>query len=426
MSYLEELKKQQEEAAKVASTVDKMEETSELVNVVDSTTKTIQAVEKIKAQSQMSKGVTKVDVMGSELVLELSDEDLPMVATVANTIELGNNNTILALGSDIQKSMVSSSDSLLAGLKITDTGDISEDLIELMNAIKGKPIEETDTFLRKFFKKLSNKKNEIAINNMDATDLVDEIVDRLELKANALLSDNVYLEELHDGSKQTFHDLTITIKGAMQKHDELVNVLIPELVIAAENGGDEALNALTDAQEFVNRLERKIADLNLTRTVTNQSKAQIRLIQNTNHTLAEKINSSITSAVPLWKQQLATGAVLERQRAAVEAQKEVSNVTNSLLKKNADMLHISSVETAKENERGVIDLSTLEYTQQKLIDTVTETMKIQREGSIKRKESQDKLDAMTDNLKVSLLEAVKADEVAKNTNAGVKPRKKVN
>lgn len=426
MSYLEELKKQQEEATKVASTVDKMEETSELVNVVDSTTKTIQAVEKIKAQSQMSKGVTKVDVMGSELVLELTDEDLPMVATVANTIELGNNNTILALGSDIQKSMISSSDSLLAGLKITDTGDISEDLIELMNAIKGKPIEETDTFLRKFFKKLSNKKNEIAINNMDATDLVDEIVDRLELKANALLSDNVYLEELHEGSKQTFHDLTITIKGAMQKHDELVNVLIPDLVIAAENGGDEALNALTDAQEFVNRLERKIADLNLTRTVTNQSKAQIRLIQNTNHTLAEKINSSITSAVPLWKQQLATGAVLERQRAAVEAQKEVSNVTNSLLKKNADMLHISSVETAKENERGVIDLSTLEYTQQKLIDTVTETMKIQREGSIKRKESQDKLDAMTDNLKVSLLEAVKADEVAKNTNAGVKTRKKVN
>lgn len=426
MSYLEELKKQQEEATKVASTVDKMEETSELVNVVDSTTKTIQAVEKIKEQSQMSKGVTKVDVMGSELVLELTDEDLPMVATVANTIELGNNNTILALGSDIQKSMISSSDSLLAGLKITDTGDISEDLIELMNAIKGKPIEETDTFLRKFFKKLSNKKNEIAINNMDATDLVDEIVDRLELKANALLSDNVYLEELHEGSKQTFHDLTITIKGAMQKHDELVNVLIPDLVIAAENGGDEALNALTDAQEFVNRLERKIADLNLTRTVTNQSKAQIRLIQNTNHTLAEKINSSITSAVPLWKQQLATGAVLERQRAAVEAQKEVSNVTNSLLKKNADMLHISSVETAKENERGVIDLSTLEYTQQKLIDTVTETMKIQREGSIKRKESQDKLDAMTDNLKVSLLEAVKADEVAKNTNAGVKTRKKVN
>lgn len=426
MSYLEELKKQQEDVAKVASTVDKLEETSELVNVEESVTSTIKAVETIKAQSQMSKGVTKVDVLGSELVLELSDEDLPMVATVANTIELGNNNTILALGSDIQKSMVSSSDSLLAGLKITDTGDISEDLIELMNAIKGKPIEETDTFLRKFFKKLSNKKNEIAINNMDATDLVDEIVDRLELKANSLLSDNVYLEELHDGSKQTFHDLTVTIKGAMQKHDELVNVLIPELVIAAESGGDEALNELTDAQEFVNRLERKIADLNLTRTVTNQSKAQIRLIQNTNHTLAEKINSSITSAVPLWKQQLATGAVLERQRAAVEAQKEVSNVTNSLLKKNADMLHISSVETAKENERGVIDLSTLEYTQQKLIDTVTETMKIQREGSIKRKESQAKLDAMTDNLKVSLLEAVKADEVAKNTNAGVKPRKKVN
>ena len=426
MSYLEELKKQQEEAAKVASTVDKLEETTELVNVEESVTSTIKAVETIKAKSQMSKGVTKVDVLGSELVLELSDEDLPMVATVANTIELGNNNTILSLGSDIQKSMVSSSDSLLAGLKITDTGDISEDLIELMNAIKGKPIEETDTFLRKFFKKLSNKKNEIAINNMDATDLVEEIVDRLELKANSLLSDNVYLEELHEGSKQTFHDLTITIKGAMQKHDELVNVLIPELVIAAENGGDEALNALTDAQEFVNRLERKIADLNLTRTVTNQSKAQIRLIQNTNHTLAEKINSSITSAVPLWKQQLATGAVLERQRAAVEAQKQVSETTNSLLKKNADMLHISSVETAKENERGVIDLSTLEYTQQKLIDTVTETMKIQREGSIKRKESQAKLDAMTDNLKVSLLEAVKADEVAKNNNAGVKPRKKVN
>lgn len=429
MNFMEQLKKQQEEEQRLAMQASDPTETKlediEQATVATQTATANVANNEVKKREVTVQKLAKVDDFGKDLELALTDEDMPLVMEVANQITLGDNTTILSLGTEIQRSMIDSSDKMLTGLKITDTGEISEDLVNLMTAIRGEEIKEDDNFIQKFFKKVTNKKNEIVVSNMKATDLVDDIVDRLEVKADTLIGDNGYLDVMYENTKQTYHDLTVTIQGAMQKRDELLAVTLPELTKLAEQGGDEALNELSDAREFVNRLERKIMDLNLTRTVTNQSKAQIRLIQNTNHQLSEKINSSITSAVPLWKQQLATGTVLERQRDAVEAQKMVSDTTNKLLKKNADLLHISSIETAKENERGVIDVETLEYTQQKLIDTVTQTMQIQHEGAIKRKESQAKLDTMSNDLRNSLLQAAK-DEEDYQRNQAKKPRKKVN
>lgn len=430
MNFMEQLKKQQEEEQRLANQVATEPEVSKLEDIATATENTQTATKAVATKEAQKRetaiqSLKKVDDFGKDLELELTNEDMPLVLEVANQITLGDNSTILSLGTEIQRSIIDSSDKMLTGLKITDTGEISEDLVNLMTAIRGEEIKEDDNFIQKFFKKVTNKKNEIVVSNMKATDLVDDIVDRLEVKADTLLTDNSYLDVMYDHTKQTYHDLTVTIQGAMQKRDELLAVTIPELTKLAEQGGDEALNELSDAREFVNRLERKIMDLNLTRTVTNQSKAQIRLIQNTNHQLSEKINSSITSAVPLWKQQLATGTVLERQREAVEAQKMVSDTTNKLLRKNADLLNLSSIETAKENERGVIDVETLEYTQQKLIDTVTQTMQIQHEGAQKRKESQAKLDTMSNDLRNSLLQAAK-DEEEYQRNQAKKPRKKVN
>lgn len=429
MNFMEQLKKQQEEEQRLATqaanpTEPKLEDIEQATVETQNATAEVATLEAKKREVTVQK-LAKVDDFGKDLALELTHEDLPLVMEVANQITLGDNTSILSLGTDIQRSMVDSSDKMLTGLKITDTGEISVDLVNLMTAIRGEEITEDDNFIQKFFKKVSNKKNEIVVSNMKATELVDDIVDRLEVKADTLITDNGYLDVLYEQTKQTYHDLSVTIQGAMQKRDELLEVTLPELTKVAEQGGDEALNELSDAREFVNRLERKIMDLNLTRTVTNQSKAQIRLIQNTNHQLSEKINSSITSAVPLWKQQLATGTVLERQRDAVESLKLVSDTTNKLLKKNADLLNLSSIETAKENERGVIDVETLEYTQQKLIDTVTQTMQIQHEGAQKRKESQAKLDTMSQDLRNSLLQAAK-DEEDYQRNQAKKPRKKVN
>ena len=429
MNFMEQLKKQQEEEQRLATqaanpTEPKLEDIEQATVETQNATAEVATLEAKKREVTVQK-LAKVDDFGKDLALELTYEDLPLVMEVANQITLGDNTSILSLGTDIQRSMVDSSDKMLTGLKITDTGEISVDLVNLMTAIRGEEITEDDNFIQKFFKKVSNKKNEIVVSNMKATELVDDIVDRLEVKADTLITDNGYLDVLYEQTKQTYHDLSVTIQGAMQKRDELLEVTLPKLTKVAEQGGDEALNELSDAREFVNRLERKIMDLNLTRTVTNQSKAQIRLIQNTNHQLSEKINSSITSAVPLWKQQLATGTVLERQRDAVESLKLVSDTTNKLLKKNADLLNLSSIETAKENERGVIDVETLEYTQQKLIDTVTQTMQIQHEGAQKRKESQAKLDTMSQDLRNSLLQAAK-DEEDYQRNQAKKPRKKVN
>jgi len=212
------------------------------------------------------------------------------------------------------------------------------------------------------------------------------------------------LEQLYEKNKDYFHALNIYIAAGELKVEELYTKTIPELKKKAEETGDQmAFQDVNDMIQFADRLEKRLHDLKLSRQITIQSAPQIRLIQNTNQALAEKIQSSIMTAIPLWKNQIAIALTLIRQRSAVEAQKQVSKTTNDLLLKNAEMLKSNTIESAKENERGLVDIETLKKTQENLVSTLEETLRIQQEGRAKRYQAEQELITMENELKQKLL-----------------------
>ena len=225
-----------------------------------------------------------------------------------------------------------------------------------------------------------------------------------------LLRDNAMLEQLYTKNLDYFEALNIYIAAGEVKAEELLTKLIPEAVAKAENSSDQMdVQHVNDLNQFLDRLEKRVYDLKLARQMTIQQAPQIRLIQNTNQALSEKIQSSINTAIPLWKNQIVIALTLLRQKDAVEAQRQVSETTNDLLKKNSELLKTSAIETARENERGIIDLETLQKTQTDLIDTLQQTLEIQKEGRIKRKEAERELTTMETTLRDQLLEITSKD-----------------
>ena len=220
-----------------------------------------------------------------------------------------------------------------------------------------------------------------------------------------MLHDNAALEELYKRNKSFFDELNVYIGAGEMKIEELQQKLIPEAMQKAQESGDQMdVQVVNDLHQFLDRLEKRNHDLKLTRQMTIQQAPQIRLIQNTNQTLAEKIQSSITTTIPLWKNQIAIAMTLLRQKDAVTAQRQVSETTNQLIQKNSEMLKISTIETARENERGIIDLETLQKTQQNLIETLEETLQIQQEGRMRRKAAEIELNRLEDTMQRQLLQ----------------------
>ena len=233
---------------------------------------------------------------------------------------------------------------------------------------------------------------------------VDKIAIRLDHEKNGLLNDNLSLEQLYQRNKDFFDALNIYIAAGELKLAELQETLIPEALEKARVTGDQMdVQVVNDLEQFLDRLEKRNHDLKLTRQMTIQQAPQIRLIQNTNQALAEKIQSSITTTIPLWKNQIAIAMTLLRQKDAVTAQRQVSETTNQLIQKNSEMLKISTIETARENERGIIDLETLQKTQKDLIETLEETLKIQQEGRARRRKAEVELTNMEEDLRQKLL-----------------------
>src|SRR5690606_32591333 len=233
----------------------------------------------------------------------------------------------------------------------------------------------------------------------------DRITIRLEHSKNALIKDNKLLEQMYEKNKEYFLALNIYIAAGELKLEELQTKIIPELQRKAEQSGDQMLyQEVNDMIQFANRLEKRVHDLKLSRQITIQAAPQIRMIQNTNQTLVEKIQTSINTAIPLWKNQIAIALTLLRQKKAVEAQKQVSKTTNELLLKNSEMLKSNAVEAAKENERGLVDIETLKKTQENLVSSLEETLRIQAEGRAKRRQAESELVAMEEQLKQKLLE----------------------
>jgi uncharacterized protein YaaN involved in tellurite resistance len=253
------------------------------------------------------------------------------------------------------------------------------------------------------FGKISNSVQEVLSKYQKTGAQIDRITVKLEHSKNDLLGDINVLEQLYEKNKEYFHALNVYIAAGELKLEELETKSIPELKKKAELTQDQmAFQEVNDLMQFADRLEKRTHDLVLSRQITMQSAPQIRLIQSANQALVEKIQSSITTAIPLWKNQVAIALTLLRQKNAVEAQKLVSKTTNDLLLKNAEMLKVNTLETARENERGLVDIDTLKKVQDHLVSTLEETLRIQAEGRAKRIQAEQDLASMETDLKKKL------------------------
>lgn len=344
-----------------------------------------------------------------KLIETLPDEDKQRAYQLANQIDPNNQTSISLYGTQAQSKLMNFSSTMLDHVKSGNIGEIGEIITDLMKKLdQVNPdelqVEKRNIFLR-MFGKMSRSVNEILARYQKTGAQIDRITVRLEHCKNTLIKDNTLLDQMYEKNKEYFQALNIYIAAGEVKLEELHTKLIPELKRKAEQSGDQmAYQEVNDMIQFADRLEKRLHDLKLSRQITIQSAPQIRMIQNTNQTLMEKIQTSITTAIPLWKNQIAIALTLLRQRKAVEAQKQVSQTTNDLLLKNSEMLKTNSVEVAKENERGIVDIETLKKTQENLVSTLEETLRIQADGRAKRHQAEQELVTMEEQLKQKLLE----------------------
>ena len=342
------------------------------------------------------------------LIDRLPEERQKQALALAGQIDENNMQAIISYGAAAQKQLGEFSHSMLDHVQNQDTGEIGDSLNDLMYRLnEAKPEDlraEDNNVFRKIFGKVKQSAYEMTAKYQKIGAQIDKIAIKLDKEKNGLLNDNVTLEQLYQKNKDYFEALNIYIAAGEVKMEDLQKNAIPKAIQTAEVSQSQMdVQIVNDLKQFLDRLEKRTHDLRLTRQMTIQQAPQIRLIQNTNQALAEKIQSSIHTAIPLWKNQVAIALTLLRQKDAVTAQRQVSQTTNDLMRKNSEMLKISAIETAKENERGVIDIETLKQTQQDLIETLEETLKIQQEGRIKRKEAEKELSLMENDLKVKLL-----------------------
>lgn len=344
----------------------------------------------------------------TRLIDVIPEENRIKAYQLADQIDPTNHQAMITYGAAAQSKLLSFSDSMLEHVQKKDLGEIGEIIDELMkkfkevNADELKP--EKRSFISRLFGKMSSSIQEVLSKYQKTGAQIERISVKLDRSKNALLSDIDMLEKLFEHNKEYFHALNIYIAAGELKLDQLYQTTIPELKKQAEASNDQMkVQEVNDMMQFADRLDKRLHDLKLSREITIQSAPQIRLIQHTNQALVEKIQSSIMTAIPLWKNQMAIALTLIRQRHAVVAQKQVSKTTNELLLKNAEMLKTNTIETAKENERGLVDIETLKKTQESILTTLEETLKIQEEGRIKRRAAEDELATMGSELRQKLL-----------------------
>ncbi len=344
-----------------------------------------------------------------KLLDRLPEDRQRQARELASQIDVTDSQAVLSYGAAAQQKLGEFSHSMLNHVQNQDIGPLGDSLNELMYRLnEASPSElqaqESNVFKR-MFGKVKESIYEITAKYQKIGAQIDKIAVKLDKEKNGLLSDNVMLEQLYHKNKDYFDALNIYIAAGEVKMEELQRELIPAAMKHAEQTGDQMdVQTVNDLNQFLDRLDKRTYDLNLARQITIQQAPQIRLIQNTNQALAEKIQASINTAIPLWKNQVAIALTLLRQKDAVTAQRQVSETTNDLLKKNSEMLKISAIETAQENERGIVDIETLQKTQNDLVETIQETIRIQKEGKDKRRAAEIELANMENDLKNKLLE----------------------
>lgn len=342
------------------------------------------------------------------LLDRLSAEEQEKAHELAKQIPTGDREAILTYGSNAQNQLSQFSHKMLDHVQRKDIGPVGDVLHDLMKKLEQLNPEELtqkkQKGLRKVFNRAKYSVQEMMSKYQKLSTQVDRISIQLDHSKRGLLEDVQMLEQLYEQNKTYFQALNVYIAAAEIKRDEIMNETIPALRKKAEASNDQmAYQEVNDMVQYVDRLEKRLYDLQLSRQITIQSAPQIRMIQQTNQTLAEKIQSSIMTSIPLWKNQIAIALTLNKQMKAVEAQKQVTATTNELLLKNSEMLKMNSIETARENERGIVEIETLKQTQENLLETIEETLKIQAEGRRNRKAAELEIGRMEEDLKQRLL-----------------------
>ncbi len=335
----------------------------------------------------------------------LSDEEKKVVDEFSKQIDITQSDVILQYGSEAQKKIAQFSDSALSNVRTKDLGEVGSLLSNLVVELKNFDVDEKDNSITSFFKKAANKANSLKAKYDKAELNVEKIVKILEEHQITLLKDIALLDELYEINTTNFKELSMYILAGEKKLNEVKNTVLTELIKKAELSGlPEDSQAANDLANACNRFEKKLHDLELTRAISIQMAPQIRLIQNNDTLMTEKIQSTLVNTIPLWKSQMLLALGVNHSKEAMEAQREVTNMTNSLLKKNAETLKMATIETAKESERGIVDIQTLQFTNEKLISTLDEVIKIQTEGRAKRAEAQQELARIENELNKKLLE----------------------
>ena len=339
----------------------------------------------------------------------LTEDELGKAKALSKSLDENNAQSVIEYGALAQKKIGDFSQSVLNKVQTKDLGDVGSALTDLMYQLQeSNPNDlaaEDPGFFKKMFGKVKKSIFEVTQKYQKLGAGIDKISIKLSHEYKGLLEDNKTLETLYAENLDFFHALSVYIAGAELKIKDLSEVTIPQAQKDAESMADNAIavQKISDLENYKNRLDKRQYDLKLARQITIQQAPQIRMIQNTNQELAEKIQTSINTAIPLWKNQVAIALTLLKQKDALTSQRIVSNTTNDLLTKNSEMLKQSSIEAARENERGVVDIETLKITQANLIETIQETMTIQREGAIKRRQGEVELSQLEAEIKAKLL-----------------------
>ena len=333
----------------------------------------------------------------------LTEEEKKQVDAFVEQIQLEDSTSILQYGAGTQKKMSDFSEGTLEKVRSKDLGEIGDLLNGVVVELKGFD-EEEEKGIVGFFKKKASKAQTLKLRYSKAEGSIDQICEKLEGHQVQLLKDSAMLDQLYDLNKVYFRELTMYILAGKKKLEKETNEVLPALrKKAQETGSQEDAQEVNDREALCNRFEKKIHDLELTRMVSLQMAPQIRMVQASDITMSEKIQSTLVNTIPLWKSQMIIALGVEHSREAAEAQRKVTDLTNDLLKKNAEKLKTATIETAKESERGIIDMETLVATNESLMSTIDEVMKIQQEGREKRREAEGKLVELEDELKQKLL-----------------------
>lgn len=358
------------------------------------------------AEAENASAEQAPDYSLEKLSEKLSDAERSAVLEFAKKIDITDANQVMQYGSPAQKNIADFSGAALENVRTKDLGEIGSMLGNLVVELKGFNFDmEEKKGILGLFKRATNKIATLKAQYDKAEVNVDKITEALESHQVVLLKDMAMLDKMYELNQAYLKELTMYILAGKERLREAKEKELPALMETAEKSGlPEDAQAVNDFANMINRFEKKLHDLELTRTISIQMSPQIRLIQNNDTLMVEKIQTSISNTIPLWKSQMVLALGIAHSQQALEAQRQVSNLTNELLKRNSEMLKTGSVEIAKEAERGIVDLETLKYTNENLISTLEEVRRIQAEGSLKRREAEAELGRIEEELKKKLLE----------------------